>query len=340
MFCLRLSKLFIWFFQVWSITWSTICFSIWLKTSLFSFLLDEYFLDTMSKTSFLDSVRSVLFFSKIFIKFISIPYSLLQRALSSSFFHSDSKPDSGTNWSNWKDKTSSIIESIKSLISRLFRISSRCEYIIFLCSLRTSSNSKILFLISKFLPSTRLWALSIAFVSILCSMASPFSIPPIEVIRFLILSGAKIFIKGSSKETKNLEDPGSPCRPLLPLNWLSILLDSCLSVPMTCNPPNPITFSFSSTEESWPPKTMSVPLPAILVAIVTAPNLPASEIIWASPWFCFAFNTLWWIPMVFNFCEIISEASIEIVPIKIGLCFEWKEDISLTTASNFSSIDK
>ena len=48
---------------------------------------------------------------------------------------------------------------------------------------------------------------------------------------------------------------------------------------MTCNPPNSIIFSFSSSEESRPPKTMSVPLPAIFVAMVTAPNLPASEII-------------------------------------------------------------
>ena len=48
---------------------------------------------------------------------------------------------------------------------------------------------------------------------------------------------------------------------------------------MTCNPPNLIIFSLSSSEESTPPKTMSVPLPAIFVAMVTAPNLPASEII-------------------------------------------------------------
>ena len=110
-------------------------------------------------------------------------------------------------------------------------------------------------------------------------MASPFSIPPMEVIKFFILSGANIFIKGSSKDKKNLEDPGSPCLPLLPLNWLSILLDSCLSVPMTCNPPNFFISCLSSSEESNPPSTISVPLPAMLVAIVTAPNLPASEII-------------------------------------------------------------
>ena len=33
------------------------------------------------------------------------------------------------------------------------------------------------------------------------------------------------------KEMKNTDSPGSPCLPLLPMSWLSILLLSCLSVP-------------------------------------------------------------------------------------------------------------
>ncbi len=41
-----------------------------------------------------------------------------------------------------------------------------------------------------------------------------------------------------------------------------------------------------------PPSKMSTPRPAILVAIVTVPGLPASATISASRWCCFAFNTL------------------------------------------------
>jgi len=39
--------------------------------------------------------------------------------------------------------------------------------------------------------------------------------------------------------------PGSPCRPARPLSWLSIRLDSCLSVPITWRPPKETTSVFS-----------------------------------------------------------------------------------------------
>ena len=68
-------------------------------------------------------------------------------------------------------------------------------------------------------------------------------------------------------------DPGSPCRPLLPRNCLSIRPASCRSVPKICNPPVSITPS---------PNLISVPRPAILVAIVIPFFCPALAIISAS----------------------------------------------------------
>ena len=80
-------------------------------------------------------------------------------------------------------------------------------------------------------------------------------------------------IKSSSKETKNCVVPGSPCLPALPLNCLSTRLDSCLSVPIIAKPPASFTPG---------PNFISVPLPAMLVAIVTVPAKPASATISAS----------------------------------------------------------
>ena len=57
----------------------------------------------------------------------------------------------------------------------------------------------------------------------------------------------------------------------------STLLDSCRSVPTMANPPAALASGVS---------LMSVPLPAMLVAIVTVPALPASATISASFWWC------------------------------------------------------
>ncbi len=99
------------------------------------------------------------------------------------------------------------------------------------------------------------------------------------VIKDFTLSPPKILIKSSSRETKNCEDPGSPCLPALPLSWSSILLASCLSVPITQSPPSSLTVLASSIFGGFPPKIISTPRPAIFVAIVTAPFLPACAII-------------------------------------------------------------
>ena len=115
---------------------------------------------------------------------------------------------------------------------------------------------------------------------------------------------------------KNIVDPGSPCLPDLPLNWLSILLLSCLSVPIIKRPKS-FLFYFVFFKNLFiiytifnkifiSPNFISVPLPAIFVAIVTAPIFPASAIILASFSCCLAFKTLWIIFSSRNF-EIFSD---------------------------------
>ena len=63
---------------------------------------------------------------------------------------------------------------------------------------------------------------------------------------------------------------------------------------------------------------MSVPLPAILVAIVTIPARPALLIISASLLCCLAFNTSCGIFSFFSNFDKYSEFSIEIVPTRHG----------------------
>ena len=67
-----------------------------------------------------------------------------------------------------------------------------------------------------------------------------------------------------------------------------------------------------------PPRRISVPLPAIFVAIVTAPTRPAWAIIYASFWWCLAFNTLCFTPTCFKSADINSDFSILMVPTKTG----------------------
>ena len=67
-----------------------------------------------------------------------------------------------------------------------------------------------------------------------------------------------------------------------------------------------------------PPSKISVPRPAILVAMVTARGEPAWAIMSASRSCCLAFKTSWVIPASRNLSDKISEASMVAVPIKIG----------------------
>ena len=63
---------------------------------------------------------------------------------------------------------------------------------------------------------------------------------------------------------------------------------------------------------------MSVPLPAIFVAMVIAPILPASATILASFSCCLAFRTLCLIFFSLRFFEIFSDFSILVVPTNTG----------------------
>ena len=67
-----------------------------------------------------------------------------------------------------------------------------------------------------------------------------------------------------------------------------------------------------------PPSKISVPRPAMFVAMVTARGEPAWAIISASRSCCFAFNTSCVMPASLNLSDRISDASMVAVPIKIG----------------------
>ena len=233
------------------------------------------------------------------------------------------------------------------LIFVSLRIFNLCEKMTCLWSFITSSNFIRVFLISKFLVSTFFWALSMALFiqgwSIDSFSFSPsfLSIPSIE-------SPPKILINSSCKLMKKIVLPGSPCLPDLPLNWLSILLLSCLSVPTINKPPSFLTFSSfsfisvsfsffpSKIKSLFPPSFISVPRPAMLVAIVTAPTFPASAIIFASFSCCFAFNTLCFIFLFSKWAEIFSDFSILVVPTKTGWPLLLHSIILLVIALYFS----
>ena len=82
---------------------------------------------------------------------------------------------------------------------------------------------------------------------------------------------------------------------------------------------------------------MSTPLPAMFVATVTAPNLPACAIICASCSWFFAFKTLCTIPLLVNCLDTSSEASTDTVPNNIGCPFLFLSIISSITAFSFAS---
>ncbi len=92
--------------------------------------------------------------------------------------------------------------------------------------------------------------------------------------------------------------------------------------------------SFSASKSGLPPSMISVPLPAIFVAIVTIPWRPASATISASFSCCLAFNTLCLTPFLFSIWLISSEFSIEIVPTRTGCPFSFASITLLVIALN------
>ena len=97
---------------------------------------------------------------------------------------------------------------------------------------------------SKLRASTFCCAFSSALLIQECTIAS-FSLSPSRCSIVSSLSVPKIRIRSSSSDRKNLECPGSPCRPERPRSWLSIRRLSCRSVPSTNSPPAASAFSLS-----------------------------------------------------------------------------------------------
>jgi hypothetical protein len=85
-----------------------------------------------------------------------------------------------------------------------------------------------------------------------------------------------------------------------------------------------------------PPRTMSVPRPAMLVAIVITPGRPAWATISASLACCLALSTACGSLAFCSRPESSSEFSIEVVPTSTGWPRVWQSRMSSITASNFS----
>ena len=79
---------------------------------------------------------------------------------------------------------------------------------------------------------------------------------------------------------------------------------------------------------AFPPRMMSVPRPAMLVAIVTIPLRPACATISDSLSWCLALRTWCLIPNFPSMSEICSDFSIEVVPTRIGRPVSWTSLIS------------
>src|SRR5207245_2231438 len=122
-------------------------------------------------------------------------------------------------------------------------------------------------------------------------------------------SPPKMRIRSSSRARKKRDEPGSPWRPLRPRSWLSIRRLSCRSVPTMCRPPPFATPS---------PSTMSVPRPAMLVAMVTAPAWPALATIKASRSCCLALSTSCGTPRFSSNRASRSDFSTDTVPTRTG----------------------
>ena len=133
--------------------------------------------------------------------------------------------------------------------------------------------------------------------------------------------------KASSQDKMASLLPLSPCLAQRPISCLSIRVASWRSVNITCSPPRSLTPSCN---------TISVPSPAIFVAMVIFPFTPAPAIIPASSASCFAFNTWWDNPALLKCSLNTSEAAKVRVPISTGLPVSAINFTLSTSAFNFS----
>ena len=96
------------------------------------------------------------------------------------------------------------------------------------------------------------------------------------------------------------------------------------------------TRSCLATNSALPPSRMSVPRPAMLVAIVTMPRRPACATISASRSWYFAFSTTCLTPLRCRICDSSSHFSIDVVPTSTGCFSSFSRRISSATAKYFS----
>ena len=92
----------------------------------------------------------------------------------------------------------------------------------------------------------------------------------------------------------------------------------------------------ASSASRLPPSTMSVPRPAMLVAMVTAPGRPACATMCASRSCCFAFSTSCGTSCFFSRPERNSEVSMDVVPTSAGCSRVTQSRMSSMIASNLS----
>ena len=219
-------------------------------------------------------------------------------------------------------------------------------------------------------PSTVFWARSMALVTIFASMGM--SSGRARPITQFIAPVANRRMRSSSSDRKNRLSPGSPWRPERPtqlvvdapalvalaaqhveaalgpdllalgLHWSS---NSCSSrassaAPSSVSVSMPRALASRTARPSGlPPRMMSTPRPAMLVATVTAPMRPAWATISASRKCCLAFRTSWGMPRLSSRRDRCSDFDTDAVPTSTGCPVAWRSAMSSTTAANLASSD-
>ena len=96
------------------------------------------------------------------------------------------------------------------------------------------------------------------------------------------------------------------------------------------------TSSWRAMNSGLPPSRMSVPRPAMFVAIVTIPRRPACATISASRSWNLAFSTTCFTPFLCKIPDSRSDFSIDVVPTSTGCPFPCSSAILSATALYFS----
>ncbi len=96
------------------------------------------------------------------------------------------------------------------------------------------------------------------------------------------------------------------------------------------------TSSCRAMNSGLPPSRISVPRPAMLVAMVTMPDRPACATISASRSWNFAFSTTWRTPLRCKIPDSRSDFSIDVVPTSTGCPFSCSSAMLSATALYFS----